>query len=71
MTMHKFAAGQRVQFHPGSLDINVPAGAYTIVRALPIEANMCRYRVKNVRDGHERVLAESQLASMSAGPLER
>ncbi len=63
MTAHKFAAGQTVEFRPGSMDVNIPAGVYTIVRPLPIEANLCRYRVRNQRDGHERVLPESQLAS--------
>ncbi len=63
MTRHKFAAGQQVEFLPGSLDLNIPTGTYTIVKPLPIEANLCRYRVKNLRDGHERVVVESQLAT--------
>ena len=62
MTRHKFIVGQQVEFRPGSMDGNIPLGAYTIVKPLPIESNLCRYRVKNVRDGHERVVAESQLA---------
>ncbi len=63
MTRHKYARGEQVELLPGSRDMNVPAGSYVIVRPLPIEANLCRYRVKSLRDGHERVLAESQIAS--------
>ena len=62
MTTHKFSTGQKVEFRPGSMDGNVPLGAYTIVKPLPVEANTFRYRVKNVRDGHERVVVESQLS---------
>jgi hypothetical protein len=62
MTSHKFVIGQKVEFRPGSMDGNIPLGSYTIVKPLPIESNLCRYRVKHVRDGHERVVAESQLA---------
>jgi hypothetical protein len=62
---HKFAVGQEVEFLPGRMDFNVPRGIYTIVRQLPMEANDYLYRVKNVRDGHERVMRESQLAAWS------
>jgi hypothetical protein len=61
MIQHKFAVGQEVDFLPGRMDFNVPRGTYTIVRQLPIEANDCQYRVKYGRDGHERIMRESQL----------
>jgi hypothetical protein len=60
---HKYSVGQTVDFIAGRLDINIPRGAYTIVRLLPSESRDCQYRVKNARDGHERVLRESQLAN--------
>ena len=65
MARHKFSVGQEVEFLPGRMDFNVPRGTYTIVRQLPIEANDCQYRVKNSRDGHERIMRESQLAAGS------
>jgi hypothetical protein len=61
MAVQKFNVGQKVEFLPGSLDGNVPRGTYTITRVLPVEAGGRNYRVKNVRDGHERVVRESQL----------
>jgi hypothetical protein len=59
---HKFAAGDTVEFLPGPLDVNVARGSYTIVRPLPSETRDLQYRVKHTRDGHERVVRESQLA---------
>jgi hypothetical protein len=61
MLQHKFAVGDRVEFLPGRYDGNVPRGAYTVARLLPREAADNQYRVKNVRDNHERVVRESQL----------
>ena len=65
MVSHKFAVGQEVEFLPGRMDFHVPRGVYTIVRQLPVEANERQYRVKNSRDGHERIMRESQLAAGS------
>jgi hypothetical protein len=61
MVSHKFAVGDRVRFVGGKFDGDVPAGVYTILRKLPIEANVCQYRVKHAQDGHERVMRESQI----------
>lgn len=61
MTPHKFAVGDRVEFQPGRYDGNVPRGIYTVARLLPSEQEGNQYRVKNVRDNHERVVRESQL----------
>jgi hypothetical protein len=69
MSSEKFAVGQRVEFLPGSLDGNVPRGTYTIVRVMPMEPAGRQYRVKHVRDGHERVVRESQLGRDVNGPL--
>jgi hypothetical protein len=65
MVRHKFAVGQDVEFLPGRMDSNIPRGTYRIVRQLPVEANDCQYRVKNARDGQERIMRESQLAAGS------
>ncbi len=61
MAPHKFAVGERVELVPGRLDGNVPRGTYTVSRLLPADTSEHQYRVKNVRDSHERVVRESQL----------
>jgi hypothetical protein len=66
MAGHKFAAGQKVSFLAERSEFNIPSGAYTIVRQLPAEGREWQYRVKNVHDGHERVMRESQLTSLNA-----
>jgi hypothetical protein len=65
MPPHGFTVGQSVELTPGRLDGNVPRGTYTILRLLPNDAADREYRVRNTRDGHERVVRESQLR---AGP---
>lgn len=61
MTTHKFASGQNVEFSPSSFDGNAPRGTYTVIRQMPSETRDLQYRIKNSRDGHERVVRESQL----------
>ena len=61
MPPHSFTIGQRVELFPGKLDGNVPRGAYTVQRLLPNDGMDREYRVRNIRDGHERVVRESQL----------
>jgi hypothetical protein len=58
----RYRVGDRVVYHPpGSLaDF---AGPYIIERVLPIaETGQQHYQIKSVRDGHERVVAEHELA---------
>ncbi|MBD0273406.1 MAG: hypothetical protein ICV73_15940 [Acetobacteraceae bacterium] len=61
MPLHSFAVGQRVEFVPGKFDGSAPGGTYTVVRLLPNDSSDREYRVKNIRDGHERVVRESQI----------
>jgi hypothetical protein len=63
MPPHSFTIGQSVEFVPGRLDGNMPRGTYTVQRLLPNDGADREYRVKNVHDGHERVVRESQLRS--------
>jgi len=63
MAYHKFKVGQTVNIIPNRLDRQLPSGAYTILRLLPIEGLDIRYRVRNARDGHERVVLEGQLSA--------
>jgi hypothetical protein len=69
MPLHKFTVGQSVEILPGKHDGNVPRGAYTVERLLPNDAADREYRVKNLRDGHERVVRESQLRGGPSSPL--
>jgi len=64
MAQHKFKIGQIVEFVPNRLDPlsrNVPPGNYTIERLLPSDTTNLQYRVKHTVDGHQRVVAESEL----------
>jgi len=62
MVSHKFAVGDRVQLSIDKYSGDVPSGVYTISRRLPVESNICQYRVKHTQDGHERVVQESQVS---------
>lgn len=66
MTSHKFAVGDRVQLVVDRNAGDVPRGLYTISRRMPVEANVCQYRVKHVQDGHERVVRETQIVDPGA-----
>ncbi len=61
MPHHSFAVGQVLEFDPGKFDGTNARGTYTVVRLLPNDGSDREYRVKDVRDGHERVVRESQL----------
>jgi len=61
MPLHSFALGQVLEFNPGKFDGTAARGTYTVVHLLPNDGSDREYRVKNVRDGHERVVRESQL----------
>ena len=57
---HKYQIGQVVDFTPGTVSL----GLYEIVRQLPPQGPENQYRVRNVRDGHERVVRENQLTHL-------
>jgi hypothetical protein len=61
LVTHKFAVGDRVRLVVDKYAGDVPPGVYTISRRLPVEANVCQYRVKHVEDGHERMVRENQI----------
>ena len=66
MPHHSFAVGQMLEFDPGKFDGTAARGSYTVVRLLPNDGSDREYRVRSARDGHERVVRESQLRR---GPL--
>jgi hypothetical protein len=60
MSVYKFKIGDIV-FLEGSL--NVPGGAYVIVRQLPERNGDYEYQIKSARKPHDRVVRESQLSA--------
>lgn len=69
MPLHSFAVGQSIEFVPGKFDGSAPGGMYTVLRLLPNDSTDREYRVRNVRDGHERVVRESQIRRGPAAAL--
>lgn len=69
MRPHGFSVGQSVELLPSRYDGHVPSGAYTVLRLLPNDGTDREYRVRNQRDGHERVVRESQLRPGPALPF--
>ena len=69
MSAHRFKSGQAVTVAAPSKDGPpaarigaTPSGRYHVVRPLPRERGINYYRIKSDRDGHERVVMESELA---------
>lgn len=61
MPPHSFAVGQNVELLQSRFGASAPAGGYTILRLLPNDDADREYRVRNLQDGHERVVRESQM----------
>jgi hypothetical protein len=69
MQRHSFEIGQNVELVAGVLTPPGMTGHYIITRLLPNDAADREYRVKSERDGHERVVRESQLRRGSMAAL--
>ena len=69
MRPHGFSVGQSVEFFPGKYAGDVPPGLYTVLRLLPNDGTDREYRVRHQRDGHERVVRESQIRPGPASPF--
>jgi hypothetical protein len=65
MAAHKFNVGQLVTLH--STRHGVWAEPFDVVRLLPPAGADFQYRIMSTRDGHERVVFESEL-SVSHAP---
>jgi len=61
---HRYCPGDRVLFH-APLALQEFAGAYVIERALPNSPDGLTYLIKRVKDGHERVAHERELAPVA------
>jgi hypothetical protein len=58
--MHKFKIGQHL-FPARSVGLNVPDGAYVIIKRLPARDGEFEYQIKSVVKPDKRVVRESQL----------
>jgi hypothetical protein len=61
MSVHKFKVGDTV-FVRAARHLNFPGGAYVITAVLPERNGEIEYRLRNTREPHERLIAESQLS---------
>jgi hypothetical protein len=61
MAAHKFKTGQTVIVVPNNRGGELRTGTFTVVRLLPEQRGVYQYRVKSARDGHERVVLESEM----------
>lgn len=63
--VHRFALGESVAFTPTPSDGSAQGGVYTVVRHMPTnEDRDLQYRIRDPRDGHERMVRESQLGQV-------
>ena len=62
--MHKFSAGQTVEFSPSRMTLT-QRGPYSIVRLVPEEKDGPQYRIKSEHEQHERVAHERDLTASS------
>jgi hypothetical protein len=60
MPAHKFQVGEIVELSP-SVGLKVPDGAYEVIKQLTEINGQFQYRIKSVKEPHERVVRESQL----------
>ena len=57
----QFRSGQTVRLTRGLVQKSAADGEYKIVRQLPENGGEQQYRIKSVREPHERVVKESDL----------
>jgi hypothetical protein len=59
MPSHKFKVGESVTVRPNR---NFPGGVYQVTKHLPNDDGEPEYRIKSVREPHERVVRESEIS---------
>ena len=60
MPDHKFHVGEIVHLSP-AITRNLPGGSYEVVKQLPVSGGEFEYRIKSMKEPHERVARESEL----------
>jgi hypothetical protein len=64
--MHKFKIGERL-FPARPVGLNVPEGAYVVIKRLPMRNGEFEYQIKSVAERDEGVVRESQLRPAPGG----
>jgi hypothetical protein len=64
--MHKFHLGQHVQYQPPR-GMYAPRGAYIVTAKLSEREGEFEYRIRNLKEEHERMARESELRALSEG----
>ena len=59
--MHRFRSGQMVRLCRGFPYGSAVGGDYKVISQLPDNAGELQYRIKSVREPHDRVVKESDL----------
>jgi hypothetical protein len=62
MAARKFKSGQHVTVAQNNRIGDLRSGSFTVIQLLPEERGMWQYRVRSTKDGHERMVYESDLA---------
>jgi hypothetical protein len=58
--MHRFKIGERL-FPTRSVGLDVPDGAYVVIKRLPMRDGEFEYQIKSVTERDEHVVRESEL----------
>jgi hypothetical protein len=58
---HQFRSGQAVRLRRGLLYRSAANGDYKVIRPLPDGGGELQYRIKSLREPHERVVNESDI----------
>ncbi len=58
---HKFSIGQTVAFQAPGRGVQAAIGTYEVTRLLPSDGEVLQYRIKSLRESHERIAREDQL----------
>ena len=60
---HKFAIGDKVEFHPATgRTIDAARGPYVVTKRFPGPGGKFQYRIKHPTEPHERIVWESELS---------
>jgi hypothetical protein len=59
--VHRFRAGQSVRFSAGYPYRNAADGLYEVMQQLPPRGGDYQYRIKSLREEHERVVKENEI----------
>jgi hypothetical protein len=64
MPRHRYEVGQRVVAPGAGPRAQIPRGPYVVVRQLPVQDGEPWYHLRSEVDGHQRVLAESEIRAV-------